>query len=63
MTTEKEYLFGDRLRIKIKPAQKTYDRPFVYRSSIDNDHGGLVIQNIYESLKLIIPEKVNKIKP
>jgi hypothetical protein len=63
MTAEKEYLFGDRLRIKIGPSKKTYDRPFVYRISVDNDHGGLVIQNIYESLKLIIPEKKNKIKP
>lgn len=63
MDSQKEYQFGDRLRIKIRPSNKVFDRPFVYASSIDNDHGGLVIQNIYDSLKLIIPEKTTKIKP
>lgn len=61
MDQEKEYEPVPNLLLKIFPSQKRLNFKFNVASSMDGSHGGFVVHDIHESLKLILEEKDRKI--
>ena len=62
MESKGEYHINDNLNLSIIPSTEKLDSQFHFGISVDFDQGGFVLGNIYNSLKLIIPEKINKIE-
>lgn len=56
----KNYKISDNLEIDFIPSTEIFDNQYQFGLSIDYNQGGLVLGNIYESLKVIIPEKIEK---
>jgi len=63
LNLEKEYHPWPNLSLKFFPAGKKLRFKFNIASSMDGGHGGFVVQDIYESLKIIISEKKRKVEP
>lgn len=63
MQKRKVYKINENLEIDIFPSEKKLDVQYHFGMSVDFDEGGFVLGNIYNSLKLIIKEKGEKIKP
>ncbi|MFA9190786.1 hypothetical protein AAGV28_05320 [Flavobacterium sp. FZUC8N2.13] len=62
METSKKYKINDNLELEIFPSDKKLDTQYHFGSSIDFNEGGFVLANIYNSLKIIIPEKSKQIE-
>jgi hypothetical protein len=58
-----DYKINNYLNLSIFPSLEKFDMQFHLGMLIDYNRGGFVLGNIYQSLKIIIPEKFNKIKP
>lgn len=63
MKNHKNYVISDNLEINIFPSKKRLKTQFNFGSSSGLDEWGFVISNIFNSLKIIIEEKSEKIKP
>ncbi|MCK6616739.1 MAG: hypothetical protein L6Q51_03770 [Cyclobacteriaceae bacterium] len=63
MSSSKKYKVGDTLELSIFRSTDRLENQFNYGSSLDDGHGGFVVHNIYESLKIIVEEKSKKIDP
>ena len=58
---QRTYQIGGNVKIEVFPATNRLKGPFNLAFQMDNDGGGLVVGNIYDSLKIIIEEKQRKI--
>ncbi|MDH7914542.1 hypothetical protein [Winogradskyella sp. SYSU M77433] len=63
MGIPKAYKITDNLEIDIFPSEKKLDVQYHFGSSTDFNEGGFVLNNIYNSLKLIVKEKKEKVQP
>lgn len=63
MESRIEYEINDYLELSIFPSTERFDNQFHLGMLIDYDEGGFVLASIYQSLKIIIQEKSDKIKP
>ncbi|MGJ5642858.1 hypothetical protein [Formosa sp. S-31] len=63
MSAHKTYKVTENLEINIFPSQKKFNTQFHFGSSLDSNQGGFVLNNIYNSLKIIIKEKTSRIQP
>ena len=62
MSSDKCYVISDNLQLDIFPSTEKLESKFNFGLSIDLDEGGFVLGNVYESLKIIIKEKTDKIE-
>jgi len=62
MDSKMEYHINDYIELSIIPSTEKFDVQFHPGMLIDYNQGGFVLGNIYQSLKIIIPEKFNKIE-
>jgi hypothetical protein len=62
MESKKEYKINENLDLKLFPSNKKFDVQYHFGTSVDFNEGGFVLGNIYESLKVIIPEKAEQIE-
>lgn len=60
---QRTYIVRDNLKLRFRKAHKSFNVPFKWASSSDGDSGGAVVSNVLESLKIVIPEKEEKILP
>lgn len=60
---EKSYKISNRLSIDFFPSEKRLEHQFFWGATLDENEGGIVLSNIYKSLKLIVDEKSELIKP
>jgi hypothetical protein len=58
---EREYILNENFRMKIFPSETKLTHQYQYGMSSDYDLGGFIVSLIYKNLKLIIPEKEEKI--
>ena len=63
ITETRSYQITKNVKIEVFPASNRLSSPFNLGIQSDNDSGGFVVGNIYESLKLIVAEKHRKIEP
>jgi len=63
MSISNKYFINDHLEINIMPSSEKLEFQYNFGSSLDKNAGGFVLGSIHESLKLIIEEKHEKIKP
>lgn len=57
------YEITENLSLRFHRAQKQFGYPYLLGADADHDGGGLVVSNVLDSLKLIIPEKEAKVAP
>jgi hypothetical protein len=62
MESQKEYKINENLELSIFPSSEKLDFQFNFGSSLDFNQGGFVLENIYESLKVVIEEKTKIIE-
>lgn len=62
METSQEYKINDNLELNIFPSNEKLNTQYHFGISIDFNEGGFVLANIYNSLKVIIPEKSKQIQ-
>jgi hypothetical protein len=63
MSASKTYKVTERLELKIFPSSHRLKHQFNFGGSFDIGHGGFVVGNIYDSLKIIVKEKLRKTGP
>jgi hypothetical protein len=61
MTEEKTYHVRENTFLIVRPTKPRFFNPFTLGSHGDDDGGGLVLQNIFDSLRIVIPRKEKKI--
>jgi len=60
---EKEYVVAENLYLRFFPHEKREEDVYLFGSKYDRDRGGWVVAEILKSLKYIVEEKTNKVRP
>jgi hypothetical protein len=63
ISTHAVYHVRNNLSLSFRPTKRPRGIPFVWSSIVDDNAGGAVVANILESLKIVVPEKNEKVLP